>query len=215
MNLEKVIFWCSCIFFPLLLGVKVEIVRGIFFVSCQKAAVKKTERMVGYSSQGQIKPQPLVLPCNGRNMMSQEYYTLQSQHPCQWPPSTGWTASRGTWWCGVPQGTPACFTLLMSGFKPFLFLAHKNVVNFYEKVTWQMAVPCPLNPGHPNILAVVTWRPKYRFSALNFAQSIQRQNCGMKMFWMKIRCVGFPNVAQKQPGCHCPENFKKVWAGAV
>ena len=37
-----------------------------------------------------------------------------------------------------------------------------------------------LNPGHPSSLAVVAWRPKHRFSALNIAQSTQRRNCGIK-----------------------------------
>ena len=30
---------------------------------------------------------------------------------------------------------------------------------------------------------------------------------------MKIWCVGVPIIAQKQPGYHCPENFKKVCHG--
>ena len=39
----------------------------------------------------------------------------------------------------------------------------------------------------------------------------QSQNCGIKMmFMMKNKVCGGPNVAQKQPGCHLPENFKKV-----
>ena len=46
-------------FFPLLLGVKVEIVRGIFFASCEKAAVKKTERMVGATlASAKLSPSP-------------------------------------------------------------------------------------------------------------------------------------------------------------
>ena len=38
---------------------KVEIVRGIFFASCEKAAVKKTERMVGATlASAKLSPSP-------------------------------------------------------------------------------------------------------------------------------------------------------------
>ena len=69
----------------------------------------------------------------------------------------------------------------------------------------------PSYPWHPSSLAAVAWRLKYCFSAQNIAQSTQNQNCGIKiLFWSKIRCVGVPNVSQKQSGCSRPENFKNV-----
>ena len=69
----------------------------------------------------------------------------------------------------------------------------------------------PLNPWHPSSLAVVAWRPKHRFSALNIAQSTQRQNCGIKMmFLVKNKVCGDPKCRPETARLSSPKHFEKV-----
>ena len=121
-------------------GVKVEIARGVLFNAFEKAVIEKAERMMGATlSRAKTSPSPWYFLIN----LWEKYAVPGILYGTESTPLSVATVNklesvqrelivRGL---GLAQGTPTCFTLLLSGLKPFWFRTFKNAVNFYKKVS--------------------------------------------------------------------------------
>lgn len=116
-----------------------EIARGVFFASFEKSVVEKAERMMGATlSRARSSPNPWFFLIN----LWQKYAIPGILYSTESTPLSVTTINKldsiqrelVVKGLGLPKDTPNCFILLVSGLKPFWFLVHKNVVNFYKKV---------------------------------------------------------------------------------